>query len=56
MAAAGGTLFSGTNGGIAMSSTKSHVALVKTDNRKNGVKTSLKTLNVNPVKGKHCLD
>ena len=55
MAAAGGTLFSGTNGGIAMSSTKSHVALVKTDNRKNGVKTSLKTLNVNPVKGKHVL-
>ena len=38
-----------------MSSTKSRVALVKTDNRKNGVKTSLKTLNVNPVKGKHVL-
>lgn len=38
-----------------MSSTKSHVALVKTDNRKNGVKTSLQTLNVNPVKGKHVL-
>jgi uncharacterized protein (DUF362 family) len=55
MGVAGGTLFSGTEGGIAMSSTKSHVALVKTDNRKNGVKTSLKTLNVNPVKGKHVL-
>ena len=55
MGAAGGTLFSGTKGGIAMSSTKSHVALVKTDNRKNGVKTSLQTLNVNPVKGKHVL-
>jgi len=52
---AGGTLFSGLNGGIAMSSTKSHVALVKTDNRKNGVKTSLKTLNMNPVKGKNVL-
>ena len=38
-----------------MSGTKSHVALVKTDNRKNGVKTSLKTLNVNPVRGKHVL-
>ncbi len=52
---AGGTLFSGLNGGIAMSSTKSHVALVKTDNRRNGVKTSLKTLNRNPVKGKNVL-
>ena len=52
---AGGTLFSGMNGGIAMPSTKSHVALVKTDNRKNGVKTSLKTLNMNPVKGKNVL-
>ncbi len=50
---AGGTLFSGLNGGIAMSSSKSPVALVKTDNRKNGVKMSLKTLNMNPVKGKH---
>ncbi len=36
-----------------MSSSKSPVALVKTDNRKNGVKMSLKTLNMNPVKGKH---
>ena len=52
---AGGALFSGMNGGIVMSSTKSHVALVKTDNRKNGVKTSLKTLNTNPVKGKDVL-
>jgi len=38
-----------------MPRTKSHVALVKTDNRKNGVKTSLKTLNMNPVKGKNVL-
>ncbi len=52
---AGGTLLSDMNGGIAMPSTKSHVALVKTDNRKNGVKTSLKTLNMNPVKGKNVL-
>jgi uncharacterized protein (DUF362 family) len=52
---AGGTLFSGLNGGIAMSSSKSDVALVKTDNRKNGVKTSLKSLNMNPVKGKNVL-
>jgi len=51
----GGTLFLGGNGGIAMPSTKSRVALVKTDNRKNGVKTSLKVLNINPVKGKNVL-
>jgi len=38
-----------------MSNTKSHVALVKTENRKNGVKTSVQTLNVNPVKGKNVL-
>ena len=38
-----------------MAGTKNHVALVKTDNRKNGVKTSLKTLNINPVKGKNVL-
>jgi len=53
--AVGGTLFLGRDGGIAMSSTTTHVALVKTDNRKNGVKTSLKTLNINPVKGKNVL-
>jgi len=45
----------GRNGGIAMPSTKSRVALVKTDNRKNGVRTSLKVLNINPVKGKDVL-
>ncbi len=38
-----------------MPSTKSRVALVKTDNRKNGVKASLKTLHMNPVKGKNVL-
>jgi len=38
-----------------MPSTKSRVALVKTDNRKNGVRTSLKVLNINPVKGKSVL-
>jgi uncharacterized protein (DUF362 family) len=43
------------DGGIAMSSTVSRVALVKTDNRKNGVRTSLKALNINPVKGKDVL-
>jgi len=38
-----------------MPNTTSRVALVKTDNRKNGVKTSLKVLNVNPVRGKNVL-
>jgi len=38
-----------------MSNTKSRVALVKTDNRKNGVRTSLKVLHINPVKGKDVL-
>jgi uncharacterized protein (DUF362 family) len=52
---AGGALFLGIDGGIAMSKTASRVALVKTDNRKNGVKASLKVLNINPVKGKNVL-
>lgn len=38
-----------------MSKTMSRVALVKTDDRKNGVQTSLKTLNINPIKGKDVL-
>jgi len=33
----------------------SRVALVKIDNRNNGVKTSLRTLKINPVKGKNVL-
>jgi len=52
---AGGVLFLGRNGGIAMPSTRSRVALVKTDNRKNGVRTSLKVLHMNPAKGKDVL-
>jgi uncharacterized protein (DUF362 family) len=35
--------------------TKSRVALAKTEDRKEGVSASLKTLNVNPAKGKHVL-
>lgn len=38
-----------------MSKTMSRVALAKTDDRKNGVKTSLKALNINPAKGKDVL-
>jgi uncharacterized protein (DUF362 family) len=52
---AGGALFMGISGGVAMPSTASRVVLVKTDNRKNGVKTSLKALKINPVKGKDVL-
>src|SRR4030067_1544960 len=52
---AGGVLFLNMDGGAAMPSTASRVALVKTGDRKNGVKTSLKVLNINPVKGKNVL-
>jgi uncharacterized protein (DUF362 family) len=52
---AGSTLFLGMNGGGAMSSKMSLVSLVKTDDRKNGVRTSLRTLQVNPVNGKDVL-
>ncbi len=38
-----------------MSRPASRVALVKTDNREKGVKTSLKALRINPVKGKDVL-
>jgi uncharacterized protein (DUF362 family) len=43
------------DGGMAMPKPTSRVALVKTDNRKNGVKTTLRTLKINPVKGKNVL-
>ena len=52
---AGTALISGTNGGLAMSSQGSPVALVKTGNRKHGVQASLRTLGLNPVKGKNVL-
>jgi uncharacterized protein (DUF362 family) len=52
---AGGALLMGMDGGLAMSSTTSRVALVKTDNRKHGVKVSIKALKINPVKGKDVL-
>ncbi len=52
---AGGAFLMGMDGGLAMSSTMSHVALVKTDNRKHGVKASLRALKINPVKGKDVL-
>ena len=52
---AGGAFLMGMDGGIAMAKTKSPVALVKTDNRKDGVNESLKALKINPVKGKGVL-
>lgn len=51
----GGIVFLGMGGGLAMSSTASRVALVKTEDRKHGVKASLRTLKINPVKGKDVL-
>jgi len=52
---AAGALFLGMSGGRTMSSTASRVALVKTEDRRNGVKASLKTLRINPVRGKDVL-
>ena len=52
---AGGTLFSGVKGGTAMSNPLSRVVLVKTEDRKYGMTASLRTLKINPVKGKSVL-
>jgi uncharacterized protein (DUF362 family) len=52
---AGGALFFGIDGGKAMSETKSFVAFVKTENRKDGIKSLMKSLKSNPVKGKEVL-
>jgi len=52
---AGGAMCLGMNGGVGMARSASRVALVKTDDREKGVKTSLKVLNLNPVKGKNVL-
>ena len=52
---AGTALISGTKGGLAMSSQGSPVALVNTGTRKHAVQASLRTLGLNPVKGKNVL-
>ncbi len=52
---AGGSILLGMNGGEAMASPASRVALVKTDDRKKGVKTALKVLGSNPARGKDVL-
>ena len=51
----GGAVFLRTNGGLSMSSSASRVALLKTEDRKKGVKECLKALKFNPVKGKDVL-
>jgi uncharacterized protein (DUF362 family) len=54
--ATGCALFLGIGrGGLAMPNTMSHVALLKTDNRKHGVQASLGALKINPVRGKDVL-
>ena len=45
----------GLKGEEIMAAKKTAVALKKTNNRKEGVQTSLKTLGINPVKGKNVL-
>jgi uncharacterized protein (DUF362 family) len=52
---AGGAYLFGMNGGLVMANSASRVALLKTDDRKDGVKRSLAALNINPVKGKDVL-
>jgi uncharacterized protein (DUF362 family) len=51
---AGGLIFLHPGGGLGMAK-KSRVALVKTSDRRHGVKASLKALGINPVKGKEVL-
>jgi uncharacterized protein (DUF362 family) len=52
---AGGALLLGIDGGEVMSETKSPVAFVKAENRKDGIHALMKALKVNPVKGKEVL-
>ncbi|NIS71551.1 MAG: DUF362 domain-containing protein [Proteobacteria bacterium] len=51
----GGILLLGINGGVAMSRPKSQVAFLHTEDRKSGVGTSIKALNINPIKNKDVL-
>jgi len=52
---AGGALFLGIDGGKVMSETKSSVAFVKTEDRKDGIKSLMKSLKANPIRGKEVL-
>jgi len=51
----GGAFLLGTEGGPVMAKNGSLVTLAKADDRSHGVKTSLRTLRVNPIKGKDVL-
>jgi uncharacterized protein (DUF362 family) len=51
----GGTFLLGMDGGSVMTKNGSLVTLVKTEDRKDGVKTSFRALKINPVKGKDVL-
>jgi len=53
--AASGALLLGMRGGLAMANPKSRVIFFETDDRKSGVVTSIKALNINPVKNKDVL-
>jgi uncharacterized protein (DUF362 family) len=53
--AAGGALLIGLHGGTIMASSRSRVAFVNTEDRKTGVLSSIKCLNINPAKNKHVL-
>ena len=54
--AVGGTLFFGIQGGLAMDNSKnSKVAIVNTEDRKSGVASSIRALDINPVKNKNVL-
>ncbi len=52
---AGGAILLGLKGEEIMAAQKTAVALIKTDNRKEGVQGSMKALGINPVKGKNVL-
>ncbi len=51
----GGTLLLGIEGGPVMAKNGNLVTLVKADDRSHGVKTSLRALKINPVRGKDVL-
>jgi len=54
-AATGGALLLGIHGGLSMASPKSRVAFLSTEDRKSAVGSSIKALNINPVKNKDVL-
>jgi len=53
--AAGGALFMNLHGGMTMANVGSRVALIKTEDRKSAVLSSIKALNINPAKNKDVL-